>query len=91
MSKHDRAMAAFLQALAGGVEGGADADRLTAAASAALVEALREAHDIHIAACTSLLEAAEAALDRAEAALPDSEERRRQLSLFELLMSAATV
>ena len=52
---------------------------------------MRESWGIRLDAADTLLEAAEAALDRAEAAPPDSEERRRQLSLFELLMSAATV
>ena len=65
---HDRAMAAFLQALAAGVEGGADADRLAEAAAVAAVEAMREAWRMRLDAAATLLEAAEAALDRAEAA-----------------------
>ena len=87
---HDAAMAAFLQALAAGVEGGADADRLAEVAAVAAVGAMREAWRMRVDAATTLLEAAEAALDRAEVT-DDPEERRRELAMFELMMSAATV
>ena len=87
---HDAAVAALLRALAGGVEGGADADRLAEAAAVAAVEAMREAWRMRLGAAATLLEAAERALDRAEAT-EGPEERRRQLALFELLMASATV
>ena len=86
---HDAAVAAFLRALAAQDE--AEAAVLAEAASHAAVAAMRESWRMRLDAADTLLEAAERALDRAEAAAIDSEERRRQLSLFELLMASARV
>ena len=86
MSKHDRAVIAFLQAL--GARDDAEADELAEVAAIAAVEAMRESWGARLAAAASLLAVAEAALDRAEAT-EDPEERRRELALFELMMAAA--
>jgi hypothetical protein len=88
MTKHDQAVAALLRAL--GARDAVEAERLAKVAAEAAVAAIREATGDHLNAAATLLAAAEAALDRAEAA-QDPAERRRQLALFELLMSAATV
>ena len=86
---HDAAVAAFFRALA--ARDDAEATVLAEAAAIAAVQAMREAWRMRLDAAATLLEAAEQALDRAEAAASDSEERRRQLALFELLMASATV
>ena len=85
---HDAAVVAFLRALAAQDE--AEAAVLAEAASHAAVAAMRESWRMRLDAADTLLEAAEAVLDRAEAT-DDPEERRRELALFELMMSAATV
>ena len=89
MSKHDAAVAALLRALA--ARDDAEADELAEAAALAAVQAMRESWGIRLDAAATLVEAAEQALDRAEAPPLDSEERGREVALFELLMSAATV
>ena len=89
MSKHDAAVAALLRALA--ARDDAEADELAEAAAIAAVQAMRESWGIRLDAAAALLEVAEQALDRAEAAPSDSEERRRQLALLDGLRSAATV
>ncbi len=86
MSKHDAAVAAFIRALA--AQDDAEAAVLAEAAAIAAVQAMQERQGARLAAAAALLEAAERALDRAEAA-GDLDERRRQLRLFELMMSAA--
>ena len=89
VSFSNRAVAALLRALA--ARDDAEADELAEAAAIAAVQAMRESWGMRLDAAATLLEAAEAALDRAEAAPFDSEERGREVALFELLMSAATV
>jgi hypothetical protein len=61
---------------------------LCEAAGHAFVDCVREQWGERLRAADVLLDAAAAALDRGEAAR-DPDERRRQLQLFELCMSAA--
>ena len=92
MSKHDAAVAALLRGARRRREGGADADGWRSGGLGRPVQALRESRDIRIDAAPRCSRPQKQALeDRAEAAPPNSEERRRQLALFELFMSAATV
>jgi hypothetical protein len=50
---------------------------------------MRESWGIRLDAAVTLLEAAEAALNRAEDAPLDSDERQREVALFELLLASA--
>jgi hypothetical protein len=86
MPLRDRAAAAFFRALA--ARDDTEAAALAEIAATAAVAAMRESWGARISAAKALLETAEQALDRAEAT-EDPEERRRELAMFELAMSAA--